>query len=292
MYRFLLALLLSILFVACSSSSDNTSPPANSNPDLAVLADSLLAARHTWQRTDILSRKLPDITREQAFSLQLAMLQKELRAGHKVIGYKMGGTAVPDERSYDPIFGYMLDANLIAEDSVVSAAHFPGGSVMVEAEIGFRMKQDFPQGASSLEELKAGVDYVFNAVEFAQSLSMPVGGNAETMNLNHTLASGMGHAGVIVGQGRADVNTFDFEQESVSCYINGEEKASGISSNVYGTPLNALYSLVNLLPTQGLFLKKGDIVVSGSLYTNPVIHSTSTVQLKFKTLGEIDFQMR
>ncbi|MEQ6120771.1 hypothetical protein [Reichenbachiella sp. MALMAid0571] len=62
------------------------------------MASAILKARHSFSQTDLLSRELPDITRKQAFDIQLKMLDKEL------------------------------------------ADNFPGGDVMVEAEIGFKIK--------------------------------------------------------------------------------------------------------------------------------------------------------
>ena len=53
-----------------------------------MLVDSLLHFRHHHLRTDILSRHLPDITREKASDIQLGMLEKELAAGKRQIGWK------------------------------------------------------------------------------------------------------------------------------------------------------------------------------------------------------------
>ena len=256
-----------------------------------MLVDSLLHFRHHHLRTDILSRHLPDITREKASDIQLGMLEKELAAGKRQIGWKMGGTVTADSASYDPLFGYMLDANVIAEDSVVSSKNFPGGQVAVEGEIGFVMKEDFKNGVKSLDELKAGIDYVVNAVEFAQSIAIPINENPETMNMNHVLASGMGQAGIIIGSGKASIEEFDMENETVKCFINDQPAAKGIATNVYGTPLNALHSLANMLPKHGTYLKKGDIVITGSLYQNPTIDNTCQVRLEFSSLGTIGFSM-
>ena len=82
------------------------------------------------------------------------------------------------------------------------------------------------------------------------------------------------------------------EKETVKCFINDELVAEGISGNVFGTPIHALQSLANLLPKHGKYLKKGDVVVTGSLYQNPIIDSTSNVRLDFTNLGTIGFKMK
>lgn len=287
-----ISILLLALIVSVACTNNKKSSQNESAHETAMLVDSLLHVRHHAMQTDILSHRLPDITRKQAIAIQLAMLKKELDAGAHHIGWKMGGTATDDSASYDPMFGYMLDTNVIEEDSMVVAENFPGGNVMVEGEIGFVMNKDFKNGAGSIEALKEGIDYIVNTVEFAQSIAIPINGDPETMNINHILASGMGHAGIILGSGRAEVEEFDMNNETVQCFIDGNLAAEGISSNVYGGPLNALYSLVNMLPEYGTYLKKGDIVITGSVYENPTINSTSDVRLEFSSLGTINFSMK
>lgn len=163
---------------------------------------------------------------------------------------------------------------------------------MVEGEIGFVISKDFKDGAGSIEELKEGIDYVINAVEFAQDIAIPAGDNPETKTINHTVAAGMGHAGIMLGSGRAEIEEFQINGETAKCYIDDSLAAEGISSNIYGGPLNALYALVNLLPQYGTYVKKGDIIVTGSVYENPTIDSAADVRLEFSSLENIHFRMK
>ena len=291
LFSFLLPLL---IFVSCNQNQPTNEDESGQavTDETEMLADSVLHFRHRYEKSDILSRRLPNITREEAIEIQLAMLEKELSAGARQIGWKMGGTATPDSAKYDPVFGYILDKNLIKEDSVVSPENFPGGQVMVEGEVGFVMKKDFENGAQSIEELQEGIDYVVGAVEFAQGIAIPLRDRPESATTNHALASGMGHAGILLGAEKADLSQFDLKNETVRCFINGELVAEGVSSNVYNDPLHALYSLVNLLPKYGKYLKKGDVIVTGSMYQNPTIDSTCTVRLEYSTLGTINFSMK
>ncbi len=260
--------------------------------ETALLVDSLLYFRHHHEKTAILSRHLPDITREQAIEIQLAMLNKELATGARQIGWKMGGTVTADSASYDPVFGYILSNNLIKEDSTVLAENFPGRQVMVEGEVGFVLKKDFKNGVNSMEALKEGIDYVVGAVEFAQPTAIPGKDDIEPLPINYVLASGMGQAGTIIGSKIININAFDMKNERVKCFINGQLVAEGSASKIYGSPLNALYSLANMLPQYGTYLKQGDLIITGSLYDNPTIDSTSTVRLEYSTLGTISFRMK
>lgn len=289
----IVVVLVIIILVGCTNKESKTVDSSDQvTGETEVVIDSLLYFRHHSEETDLLPRKFPELTKNQAIAIQLAMLKKELDSGANQIGWKMGGTVSEDSSNYDPMFGYMLDTNLIKEDSILSTNNFPGDRVMVEGEIGFVMNKDFKNGVNSIEELNEGIAYVTNAVEFAQDISIPTNNDPYSKNINHTIASGMGHVGIILGSGKANVEDFNLDSEEVKCFVNDKLMADGISSRIYGGPLNALYSLANLLPKYGAYLKKGDVVVTGSAYDNPTIESASDVRLEFSSLGVINFRVK
>ncbi len=293
MKKSLLYLTLLLGIAACNSNQNaaSTETETAAPDETALLVDSLLYYRHRAEKTDILARRLPNITREQAIELQLGMLEKELAAGKKLVGWKMGGTVTDDPDLYDPLFGYILDTYMVEEGSVVSAEDFPGGQTMVEGEVGFILNKDFENGADSMEALKEGVDQVISAVEFAQATAIPVPGDTVPLPINYVLATGMGQAGTLVGSGSVSLNDFDAETETVKCFIDDQLVAEGDASRIYQGPLSALYSLANLLPKYGYYLKQGDIVITGSLYDNPTIDRSCQVRLEYSNLGTINFSM-
>ena len=56
-----------------------------------------------------------------------------------------------------------------------------------------------------------------------------------------------------------------------------------------GTAIDGVLWLANELPKHGLFLKSGDYVVTGSVYTNPTVEPGDQAALEFSTLGTIAF---
>lgn len=292
-YNVSIVILILIVFMACTNKKKKLWDRSNQiDTKMEQVVDSLLYYRHHAMQTNLLSREYPNLSREKALMIQMAMLRKELEGGAQQIGWKMGGTVAKDSSNYDPLFGYILDSNLIQEGSTVQAENFPGSSVMVEGEIGFVIDKNFKKGAETIEELKKGINYVVNAVEFAKATAIQLDENSGTLEMNYIVASGMGQVGTILGSGKANIENFDMESESVKCFINDSLVVEGSARNIYGGPLNALYSLVNMLPKYGLYLKEGDIVITGSLYDNPTISSTSNVRLTYNTLGSINFNMK
>jgi len=272
---------------ACGDGNNKTE---KSMTDTDALVDSLLYFRNNKIKSAILSRKFPDLEREKAIEIQMACLKKELADGAVLAGWKMGGT-VGDSASFDPIMGYMLKANQHFSGDKIVIKGFAGNQTMIEGEVGFVFKQDFPEGVVSIEELKKGIDYAIGAVEFAQSNAIGINNDPETVKTNHVLAFGTGHAGFMLGNKKIDFVEFDVENEAVECFVDGELAASGVSSRIYGGHLNALNALVNMLPKYGHMIRKGDVVITGSMYTNPTVTGLAKAKLEFTSLGEIEMEI-
>ncbi|WP_282136724.1 2-keto-4-pentenoate hydratase [Seonamhaeicola maritimus] len=252
------------------------------------LADSLLNARHNHIQTDILSRHISNLETSNAYDIQFKMLERERQSGAKLVGWKLGGTATADSTKYNPSLGYILDNNLVSNKGSIPVNQFPGGSVVVEAEIGFVLKNDIRNPVSSTEELITYIDYVVGVSEIAQSTAIP--GSETPLHINYVVASGMGHVAAIKGNVNLPVSGFDFKNETAKCYINDELVAEGVSSNIFGSPIGVLYDTLNMLVETGQYPKSGDMIITGSLYKNPVLNATANIRIEFSNLGTISFK--
>lgn len=280
------------ILISCNSSQKKKMDSVENDGPVVLskkqLSDSILMARHNHVQTDILSKNRPGLKTSDAYDIQLGMMAKEIDAGAKPIGWKMGGTATKDAAKFNPSYGYILDQNFISEKGTIAVGHFPGGSVVVEAEVGFVLKKDMPKGVASMEELVDNIDYIVGAIEIAKATAKSP--DASPLDINYVIASGMGHVAALKGHVKVKPEDFDFENESAKCYINGELMAEGISSNIFGSPLYALFNLANMLPDKNQYLKAGDLVLSGSLYANPELKAAGDIRVEFSTLGTITFK--
>ncbi len=294
MLKNLLIIGLTTFLLGCGSSTKSDQNMQEDNKvaklDMSEVADSILHFRHELIKTDFLDRTFPDLARDEAIQIQLRCLEKELANGEQQAGWKMGGT-VGDSAAFDPIMGYMLTRYQNFPGDHIRVKQFPGAEVMVEGEVGFVFKQDFPNGVKSMEELINGIDYAIGAVEFAQAIALGLNNNPATLKTNHNLAFGTGQAGFILGNKKIPISEFTIQEESVECFVDGKSAASGSSSRIYKGHLNALNSLVNLLPQYGLKIKKGDVVITGSMYKNPIITGNADVKLHFTSLGDIEIKI-
>lgn len=289
LYRVLIPALL-IGLTACNSTPEQVVEETAVPMTISQIADSVRYFRDHFLQTDLVSREKPELSREDAIAIQLSMLEQELAAGARLVGWKMGGTAVKDSASFDPVFGYILDRYMVPTDSLLNSANFPGGSMLVEGEIGFIIKSDLPDGVASKEALLEQIESVVAASELAQSTAIPSGEGP--LPLNYVLATGMGQVGTIEGSKKVPPQDFDFENETVRCFLSDTLAAEGVASNIFGNPLNAVYELANQLPAHDHYLKAGDIVITGSVYQNPSIQGAADIRIEFSSLGTISFKSK
>ena len=90
-----------------------------------------------------LSEKYPDMTIEDAYQVQVAMLSHRLSRVARFIGKKIGVTSqavMSMLNDYQPDFGYLLDDMVFAEGAAI-----PTGKMIApraEGEIAFSLKKD------------------------------------------------------------------------------------------------------------------------------------------------------
>ena len=284
-----LAITFSLALLQACGQSETGHEAVSTDPDLSDVASQLVDARRSVQQTDVLARSYPDLDRDTAIAIQLAMLDIEQNDGATLIGWKMGGTGTSDPEKFDPTFGYMLDSNVVKPGGTFSLSRAPLASMKVEAEVGFVLARDLVDGVETIDELKESVAYVVGAIEIVQPIAVGVDGNAAA--LNDIVATGVANLAVIEGTVRIPLAEFDAASEFAYCEVNGEVVAEGGATRIYGGPLNALFELANLLPKHGAHLKAGQLVISGSMYPNPVVDSEADVKVVFSTLGEIEFSV-
>ena len=79
------------------------------------------------------------------------------------------------------------------------------------------------------------------------------------------MAGNVWNAGVVLGTPVTDWRTRDLARSAARLWINGQEIGSGNGSDVMGHPLNALAWLAEKLAAAGTPLRRGMIVMTGSM---------------------------
>ena len=136
--------------------------------DHARAAVDLLEAEQTGQQIGHLSRRHPEMTMDDAYAVQKALVEAKLGQGRKIIGWKIGLTskAMQSALGIDiPDSGVLFDDMQFDIGTKVPASRFI--QPRVEAEIAFVMKADLGGDDVTREQVFAATD--FNAPRWRSS---------------------------------------------------------------------------------------------------------------------------
>ena len=257
---------------------------------LQMIAEHVLAAEEAASTTRALGLHFANMTEEEAYRIQALALEKAIGAGDALAGWKMGGTRItsPDQVPW-PSFGYMLASNRLEDGATIESSIFVGDSVQVEAEIAFYIEADLPGPVVTERDISSAVT-AGGAIELVSVRQLPVNGQLPPMP--NMIAGRLMHAGFVEGATRLPLDEVDLAAEMATATLNGEAAAMGAGAQIMGTnPKEALLWLANELPRHGRYLRAGDVVVTGSLYDNPVMKAGDEIRVSFTNFGELSLKM-
>ncbi len=290
------ALYLTLFLIGCQSGGkDEKSIPQKeltdhlaAGADIETIADHLIQVRKTVGVTRALAIHYPDIDREIAFQIQMAMLKKLEQQGEKLAGWKMSGTSVTDSSSpFSPTFGFMLTSDEFKSGSTASTAKFVEGSPLVEAEIGFVIKKNLPGPEITRDELIEAIEGVGGFSELISIRTRDTEGGTEVASA-HFIADGLSHGGFIQPARKFSLEKIDLKNIKAQVIINGEVAVEGDSKNF--APLEAVLFLANTLPKYGRHLRAGDIIITGSILKAPPAKAGDKAEIVFSTFGSLDIK--
>ncbi len=288
-----LALFLFVILVGCQSgkkdknsmeTNDLSDQPA-ADPDINTIADHLIKVRKEAGASRALATKYPNLDLKDAIKIQMAMLSKLEQQGERVVGWKMGGGLKKD---FKPGFGFMMASNEIQSGSAASSALFAEGSPLIEAEVGFILKNDLPGPTVTHEELISAIDGVGG---FCELISNRTKGSSDDTKptFEHVMADGLSHGGFIRAKKIFNLSEVDFENENGSVGIDGEIISEG-NSNEIDLIKSVLY-LANKLPEYGRYLHAGDIIITGSIVKPPAAKAGDKIEISFSSFEDLSLEL-
>jgi 2-keto-4-pentenoate hydratase len=257
----------------------------NSKPDVATLADALVAARRDRRALPGFPGTVPpDLA--TAYAAQDAVIE---RFGAAVVGWKIAAVAPQFRDRYDVprLSGPVMAGTVTMADGEqpVEIRPIAGGFAAVEAEFVIRMGRDLPPRATPYTdaEVAAAAGTMHAGVEFA---GFPLA-TINDLGPGAVIACFGNNAGVIVGPAIADWRTRPLERLATKVEIDGREVGRGSAAKVAGGPLSALSFLVNHLSERGRGLKAGDWASTGASTGVHDVVPGNTARLTFEGVGTI-----
>jgi 2-oxo-hept-3-ene-1,7-dioate hydratase len=260
-------------------------------PDqIKAAAEALFRAEATGEQMGLLSLIYPEITLDDAYAVQAALVALKRANGAKVVGWKIGLTSRAMQQALNittPDSGVLLDDMVFASGAVVPKGRFI--QPRIEAEIAFVMQADLAGADVTRADVVAATGAVVPSLEILDTRILradPATGRARV--IYDTVSDNAANAGIVLGQARHDVGAFDLRWVGAIVKRDGVVEETGLGAGVLDDPVTGILWLVHRLARYGQGLRAGDIVLSGSFIRPIEAPSGSRFEADFGAFGRVE----
>jgi 2-oxo-3-hexenedioate decarboxylase/2-keto-4-pentenoate hydratase len=199
-------------------------------------------------------------------------------------GYKIGLTSKRMQQMCgidQPICGTIFSRRVFRSGARLSMASY--GRLGLEFEICVRLGRDLVAGSEPFtpEQVGDAIDAVAAAIELVDDRHA----DYSALDINTLVADNSWNAGVVLGEFAPPPARLDL-LEGIA-YQDGAELARGRGADALGHPFVPLAWLANHLAANGRGLRKGDIVMTGSIVTTRFPAGPFTYRFDVAGLGSV-----
>ena len=222
--------------------------------------DELYQAWLTRSTVQPLLAREPEITIEDAYKIQLRMVERRVQAGEKIVGKKIGVSSKPVQDFlgvFQPDFGQLTSGMVYQEGEDINLGKLI--QPKAEAELAFVLKEDLiGPGITAMDVIRA-TDYVSPCFEIVDSRITDW-----KIKIQDTVADNASCGVYVIGKTRGDPRKLDITLAGMVLEKNGELFSTSVGAAVQGSPANAVAWLANTLGSLGIPFRAGEVILSGS----------------------------
>ena len=230
--------------------------------DAQHAAERISAIFRARQPIDILPAELIPGDLDEAYRVRAAYEAIERTAGRgEVVGYKIGLTTPIMQQLCgvdEPCYGAIFAGEVHHGRAELAVGNYC--RLGIETEIAVRLGEDLPNGRDP-DRVAGAVESCMAAIELLEDLRH----DYKRLSAAAMVAGNVWNAGVVVGAPVSDWRRLDLAAVTARLTINGREIGTGRGGDVMGNPLHALAWLADKRAAQGAPLKRGTIVMTGSM---------------------------
>lgn len=222
-------------------------------------------------------------TVDHAYRVQQINTQRQIDAGARVVGRKIGLTsrAVQAQLGVDqPDFGMLFDHMAYGDGEEIPFVLTQ--QPKVEAEIALVLEHDLLHERHTIADLLRATAYALPAIEV-------VGSRIENWNIRlaDTVADNASSGLFVLGSRPVRLDAFDIVGCGMAMERGGDQVSVGTGAACLGNPLNAAIWLANTMVRVGAPLRAGDIVMTGALGPMAAVHPGDAFVAHIDGLGSV-----
>lgn len=248
-------------------------------------AERIAAIFRAKQPIDILPDELIPDDLDEAYRVRAHYEAIEIAAGRgAVAGYKIGLTTPIMQQLCgvdEPCYGAMFASEIRHSPAEVRVGDFC--RVGIETEIAVRLGADLSSGARAAVE--AAVESCAAAIEVLEDLRH----DYKRLSARSMVAGNVWNAGCVLGAPVTEWRKLDLAAATARLTVNGKEIGGGKGGDVMGNPLNALAWLAGKLAAAGTPLRRGMVVMTGSMVPIQFPNAGDRAVVEVAGLGRAEF---
>ncbi|MEM3550620.1 MAG: 2-keto-4-pentenoate hydratase [Candidatus Bathyarchaeia archaeon] len=247
------------------------------------IAKQLLEAEDKRKPIDPITDKNPKITIEDAYKIQLRIVDFKKQRGQIIVGKKIGLTSKGIQNLLgvnEPDYGHILNKMVIYEGEPLSLSQLI--QPKVEAEIAFLLKKDLNGPGVTVADVLDATKGVMPAIEVIDSRIRDW-----KIKIHDTVADNASGARILLAGRIMPIEEIDLRYIGMVLEKNGEVVATGAGAAVLGNPVQAVAWLANKLYEFDITLKSGEIIMSGSFTAAVPVSSNDVIKATFDHLGPV-----
>lgn len=250
--------------------------------DIKKAAAQLLEAEQTKVPIAPLTELYPEINEDDAYAIQLEVIQQKVSAGAKIVGKKIGLTSKAMQNLVgvdEPDYGHILDNMLFMQGDTISLDKYI--EPKVEFELGFILNKDLDGPDVTVIDVIQATDYIVPAFEIIDS-------RIEDWKIKYedTVADNGSSAGALISTQFSKIDGIDLGNIGMTVHKNGEFFDTGSTGAILGNPLNCVVWLANSLLKYGVKLKAGELILAGAVTAATPVEPGDSFTMLFDHLGQ------
>ena len=246
-------------------------------------ADALLTLWRQRTRCDGLPQSYRPSSRAEGYAVQQSIGDKQQ---HALFGWKIAATSTEGQRHIavkGPLAGRLFTDRVLRDGASVTLDN--NLMRVAEIEFAFRFARTLPPLTRpyAVNEVLQAVACVHPSIEVPDSRYNDFVQAGEAQLIADNACANM----FVLGSRADDWQDFDYVNQAVAVYLNGETVESGFGRNVLGDPRVALAWLVNELSALGISCEPGQVVTTGTCRVPVTVKPGDVVEADFGVLGKV-----
>lgn len=232
---------------------------------ITAIAEELAEAGRSRSLIPRITARYPDATVEDSYAIQGVWRDRELAAGRRLVGRKIGLTSKAMQAATgitEPDYGVMFDDTVWQDGSVIAFDRFT--TVRIEVELAFVLRNPLEGPDCTLVDALAATDYVTPALEVLNSHI-----ELDGRTIVDTISDNAAYGAMVLGTEQKRPDDVDLRWVPAVLSRNGSIEETGVAAGVLGNPAAGLAWLANKLHQHGARLEAGEIILTGS-FTRPL----------------------